>query len=193
VREISATDRVRMVTVPGCSLIAVFGAGLGYIYATLEPALPACRPVPTSAGWRVSRLDAKLTGPIRSSVDRIPKGASLYAQNAERSPCPRHGEKSRPVATSGRWKRCAAGFREAGSIDVATLKEYVSVFPRSGRRFIRPPDAVVCRAAARFDLERILPYRPSLIGAQPRCAPITPAMKSGHRPVGDRRAQQRQT
>ena len=75
---------VRMVSRPGLfSLIAVvLVAGLGYIYATLEPRYRLADQVPDKrqAVAASSRLDAKLTGanPIDVLIE-FPKGASLYA------------------------------------------------------------------------------------------------------------------
>ena len=75
---------VRMVGRPGLfSLIAVLlVAGLGVIYATLEPRYRLADQVPDKqqAVAAASRLDAKLTGanPIDVLIE-FPKGASLYA------------------------------------------------------------------------------------------------------------------
>src|SRR5437879_3678889 len=75
---------VRMVSRPGLfSLLAVLlVAGLGYIYATLEPRYRLADQVPDQrqAVAASGRLDAKLTGanPIDVLIE-FPKGASLYA------------------------------------------------------------------------------------------------------------------
>ena len=108
---------VRMVSRPGLySLIAVLlVAGLGFIYATLEPRYRLADQVPDKrqAVEASSRLDAKLTGanPIDVLIE-FPKGASLYAPETleDDRRGSRDGRESRPAsATSGRSKRCAAG------------------------------------------------------------------------------------
>ena len=108
---------VRMVSRPGLfSLIAVLVVGgLGIIYANLEPRYRLADQVPDKrqAVAASSRLDAKLTGanPIDVLIE-FPKGAvALRAGDAEddrRRSLDRRDR--RPAsATSGRWKRCAAG------------------------------------------------------------------------------------
>src|SRR6516225_1569767 len=134
---------VRMVSRPGLfSLIAVqFVGGLAVIYANLEPRYRLADQVPDKqqAVQASSRLDAKLTG--ANAIDVVidfPKGASLYAPETLR-----------------RWLA-----EKAGSTDVATLKEYVSVIPEYlVRRFISAnQDAVVVSGRVPdLDSSEILP------------------------------------
>ena len=92
-------------------------AGLGYIYATLEPRYRLADQVPDKrqAVAASSRLDAKLTGanPIDVLIE-FPKGASLYAPDTLKTIAEVHSmvEKSAASATSGRSRPCAAGLPE---------------------------------------------------------------------------------
>ena len=158
-----------MVGRPGLfSLIAVvLVGGLAVIYANLEPRYRLADQVPDKqqAVAASGRLDAKLTGanPIDILIE-FPKGASLYA--------PRDACRSSP--TFIRWWRTQAGVgnvwsletlrrwlaEKAGSSDVATLKEYVSVIPEHlVRRFISADqDAVVVSGRVPdLDSSQILP------------------------------------
>ena len=108
---------VRMVGRPGLfSLLAVmFVGGLGVIYANLEPRYRLADQVPDKrqavAASEPSRRQAHRRQSDRRA-DRISQGRlALRAGDAEddrRSSC--DGRETRPAsATSGRWKRCAAG------------------------------------------------------------------------------------
>src|ERR1700712_5198566 len=144
---------VRMVGRPGLfSLIAVvLVAGLGYIYATLEPryrlAGQGADKGPAVAAS--SRLDAKLTGanPIDVLIE-FPKGASLYAPETLSTIADVHAMVEKSAGVGNVWsletlRRWLA--EKAGSSDVATLKEYVNLIPEYlVRRFIAAgQDAVV--------------------------------------------------
>src|SRR3982075_4351343 len=136
---------VRMVGRPGLfSLIAVvLVAGLGYIYATLEPRYRLADQVPDKrqAVAASSCLDAKLTGanPIDVLIE-FPKGASLYAPDTLKTIADVHSMVETAAGVGNVWsletlRRWLA--EKAGSNDVATLKEYVSVIPEHlVRRFI---------------------------------------------------------
>src|ERR1700675_2682850 len=136
---------VRMVGRPGLfSLIGVLVvAGLGVIYSNVEPRYRLADQVPDKqqAVAASGRLDAKLTGanPIDVLIE-FPKGASLYAPETLQTIADVHStvEKQagvgniRSLETLRRWLA-----EKAGSSDVATLKEYVSLIPEYlGRRFI---------------------------------------------------------
>src|SRR5712671_3507552 len=144
---------VRMVSRPGLfSLIAVMlVGGLAVVYANLEPRYRLADQVPDKqqAVAASGRLDAKLTG--ANAIDvliEFPKGASLYAPETLQTIANVHAlvEKQKGVGnvwsleTLRRWLA-----EKAGSSDVATLKEYVSVIPAYlVRRFISADqDAVV--------------------------------------------------
>src|SRR5690349_6399982 len=144
---------VRMVSRPGLfSLIAVLiVAGLGIIYASLEPRYRLADQVPDKrqAVAASSRLDAKLTGanPIDVLIE-FPKGASLYAPDTLKTIAEVHAMVEKTAGVGNVWsletlRRWLA--EKAGSADVATLKEYVSVIPEHlVRRFIdAEQDAVV--------------------------------------------------
>src|SRR5215218_2656495 len=144
---------VRMVGRPGLfSLIAVvFVAGLGFIYATLEPRYRLADQVPDKrqAVEASSRLDAKLTGanPIDVLIE-FPKGASLYSPETLKTIADVHSMVEKSAGVGNVWsletlRRWLA--EKAGANDVATLKEYVSVIPEHlVRRFISADqDAVV--------------------------------------------------
>jgi predicted RND superfamily exporter protein len=144
---------VRMVSRPGLfSLLAVIlVGGLGVIYANLEPRYRLADQVPDKqqAVEASGRLDAKLTGanPIDVLIE-FPKGASLYAPDTLQTIADVHSLVEKQAGVGNVWsletlRRWLA--EKAGSSDVATLKEYVSVIPEHlVRRFISADqDAVV--------------------------------------------------
>lgn len=144
---------VRMVGRPGFfSLIAVVVVGgMGIIYANLEPRYRLADQVPDKrqAVAASSRLDAKLTGanPVDVLIE-FPKGASLYAPETLKTIADVHAMVETAAGVGNVWsletlRRWLA--EKAGSTDVATLKEYVSVIPEHlVRRFISADqDAVV--------------------------------------------------
>ncbi len=144
---------VRMVSRPGLfSLIAVaFVGGLAVVYANLEPRYRLADQVPDKqqAVAASGRLDAKLTGanPIDVLIE-FPKGASLYAPETLQTIADVHSMIETQAGAGNVWsletlRRWLA--EKAGSSDVATLKEYVSVIPEHlVRRFIAAnQDAVV--------------------------------------------------
>ncbi|MGY8634840.1 MMPL family transporter [Bradyrhizobium sp. 14AA] len=144
---------VRMVGRPGLfSLIAVlFVGGLGVIYANLEPRYRLADQVPDKrqAVAASDRLDAKLTGanPVNVLV-QFPKGETLYSPETLQTIADVHATVEKAAGVGNVWsvetlRRWLA--EKAGSADVATLKEYVSVIPEHlVRRFIdAEQDAVV--------------------------------------------------
>src|SRR6266850_2424876 len=144
---------VRMVSRPGLfSLIAVvFVGGLAVVYANLEPRYRLADQVPDKqqAVAASGRLDAKLTGanPIDVLIE-FPKGASLYAPETLQTIADVHSMVETQAGVGNVWsletlRRWLA--EKAGSSDVATLQEYVSVIPEHlVRRFISAnQDAVV--------------------------------------------------
>src|SRR5438874_6128842 len=159
---------VRMVSRPGLfSLIAVIVvAGLGYIYATLEPRYRLADQVPDKrqAVAASSRLDAKLTGanPIDVLIE-FPEGASLYAPDTLKAIADVHAMVEKSAGVGNVWsletlRRWLA--EKAGATDVSTLKEYVSVIPEHlVRRFISADqDAVVVSGRVPdLDSSQILP------------------------------------
>src|ERR1700704_5887667 len=136
---------VRMVGRPGLfSLIAVvLVAGLGYIYANLEPRYRLADQVPDKqqAVEASGRLDAKLTGanPIDVLIE-FPKGASLYAPETLQTIAEVHAEIEKQAGGGNVWsletlRRWLA--ERAGKSDVATLKQYVDILPQYlTRRFV---------------------------------------------------------
>src|SRR6478736_5140758 len=159
---------VRMVSRPGLfSLIAVlFVGGLAVIYANLEPRYRLADQVPDKqqAVQASSRLDAKLTG--ANAIDVViefPKGASLYAPETLKAIADVHSAVEKQAGVGNVWsletlRRWLA--EKAGSTDVATLKEYVSVIPEYlVRRFISADqDAVVVSGRVPdLDSSEILP------------------------------------
>ncbi|WP_027572149.1 RND family transporter [Bradyrhizobium sp. WSM1743] len=144
---------VRMVGRPGLfSLIAVlFVGGLGVIYANLEPRYRLADQVPDKrqAVAASDRLDAKLTGANPVNVLIVfPKGESLYSPETLQTIAEVHATVEKAAGVGNVWsletlRRWLA--EKAGSADVATLKEYVSVIPEHlVRRFIdAEQDAVV--------------------------------------------------
>ena len=159
---------VRMVGRPGLfSLLAVLlVAGLGFIYATLEPRYRLADQVPDKrqAVAASSRLDAKLTGanPIDVLIE-FPKGASLYAPDTLKTIAEVHSMVEKSAGVGNVWsletlRRWLA--EKAGSNDVATLKEYVSVIPEHlVRRFISADQnaVVVSGRVPDLDSSEILP------------------------------------
>lgn len=144
---------VRMVGRPGLfSLIAVvFVGALGVIYANLEPRYRLADQVPDKrqAVAASDRLDAKLTGanPVNVLI-AFPKGESLYSTETLQTIADVHATVEKAAGVGNVWsvetlRRWLA--EKAGSADVATLKEYVSVIPEHlVRRFIdAEQDAVV--------------------------------------------------
>src|SRR5581483_8360444 len=144
---------VRMVGRPGLfSLVAVlFVAGLAGIYANLQPRYRLADQVPDKqqAVAASQRLDAKLTGanPVNVLIE-FPKGESLYSPETLATIADVHATVERTAGVGNVWsletlRRWLA--EKAGSNDVATLKEYVSVIPEHLiRRFIDAnQDAVV--------------------------------------------------
>ena len=144
---------VRMVGRPGLfSLIAVlFVGGLGVIYANLEPRYRLADQVPDKrqAVAASDRLDAKLTGANPVNVLIVfPKGETLYSPETLQTIADVHATVEKSAGVGNVWsletlRRWLA--EKAGSADVATLKEYVSVIPEHlVRRFIdAEQDAVV--------------------------------------------------
>src|SRR6266705_3877439 len=159
---------VRMVSRPGVfSLIAVlFVGGLGIVYANLEPRYRLADQVPDKqqAVEASGRLDAKLTGanPIDVLIE-FPKGDSLYAPETLQTIADVHSMVEKTAGVGNVWsletlRRWLA--QKAGSTDVATLKEYVSVIPEHlVRRFISADqDAVVVSGRVPdLDSSEILP------------------------------------
>ncbi|HEX7565020.1 MAG TPA: MMPL family transporter, partial [Bradyrhizobium sp.] len=159
---------VRMVSRPGLfSLIAViFVGGLALIYSHLEPRYRLADQVPDKqqAVAASGRLDAKLTGanPIDVLIE-FPKGASLYAPETLQTIADVHAMVETQAGVGNVWsletlRRWLA--EKAGSADVATLKEYVSLIPEHlVRRFISADqDAVVISGRVPdLDSSRILP------------------------------------
>jgi predicted RND superfamily exporter protein len=144
---------VRMVGRPGLySLIAlVVVAGLGVIYAGLEPRYRLADQVPDKrqAVAASGRLDAKLTGanPVDVLIE-FPKGADLYSPQTLKVIADVHATVETAAGVGNVWsletlRRWLA--EKAGSSDVSTLKQYVSVIPEHlVRRFISAEqDAVV--------------------------------------------------
>src|SRR5580704_966992 len=159
---------VRMVSRPGLfSLIAViFVGGLATVYAHLEPRYRLADQVPDKqqAVAASGRLDAKLTG--ANAIDvliEFPKGASLYDPQTLQTIADVHSQVEKQAGVGNVWsletlRRWLA--EKAGSSDVATLKDYVSVIPEYlVRRFISAnQDAVVVSGRVPdLDSSQILP------------------------------------
>src|SRR3984893_13550076 len=159
---------VRMVSRPGLfSLIAVMlVGGLAVIYANLEPRYRLADQVPDKqkAVEASGRLDAKLTG--ANAIDIViefPKGASLYSPETLKTIADVHGLVEKQAGVGNVWsletlRRWLA--EKAGSSDVATLKEYVSLIPEYlVRRFISADQAAVVVSGRVPDLDssQILP------------------------------------
>ena len=159
---------VRMVSRPGLfSLIAVIlVGGLAVVYANLEPRYRLADQVPDKqqAVAASGRLDAKLTG--ANAIDvliEFPKGASLYSSDTLQTIADVHALVEKQAGVGNVWsletlRRWLT--EKAGSSDVATLKEYVSVIPEYlVRRFISAnQDAVVVSGRVPdLDSSQILP------------------------------------
>ena len=167
-RRFCAWIAVRMVGRPGLfSLIAViFVAGLGIVYANLEPRYRLADQVPDKqqAVEASGRLDAKLTGanPIDILIE-LPKGQSLYSPETLQTIADVHSLVEKQAGVGNVWsletlRRWLA--EKAGSSDVATLKEYVSVIPEHlVRRFISADQTAVIVSGRVPDLDssQILP------------------------------------
>ena len=159
---------VRMVNRPGLySLVALLVVvGLGAIYASLEPRYRLADQVPDKrqAVEASGRLDAKLTGanPIDVLIE-FPKGADLYSPQTLKVIADVHATVETAAGVGNVWsletlRRWLA--EKAGSTDVNTLKQYVSVIPEHlVRRFISAEqDAVVVSGRVPdHDSSQILP------------------------------------
>jgi uncharacterized protein len=134
------------------SLLAVLVvAGLGFVYANLEPRYRLADQVPDKqqAVQASSRLDAKLTGanPIDVLIE-FPPGKSLYDPETLATIAAVHAAVEKQAGVGNVWsldtlRRWLA--EKAGRSDVATLKQYVDMLPEHlVRRFIsEKQDAVV--------------------------------------------------
>jgi predicted RND superfamily exporter protein len=159
---------VRMVGRPGLfSLLAVIVVGgLGVVYANLEPRYRLADQVPDKqqAVAASGRLDAKLTGanPIDVLIE-FPKGETLYTPETLQTIAEVHAMVETQAGVGNVWsletlRRWLA--EKAGSSDVATLKEYVSVIPEHlVRRFISADQnaVVVSGRVPDLDSSKILP------------------------------------
>lgn len=159
---------VRMVGRPGLfSLISVLlVGGLAVIYANLEPRYRLADQVPDKeqAVAASGRLDAKLTGanPIDVLIE-FPKDQSLYSPETLQTIADVHSLVEKQAGVGNVWsletlRRWLA--EKAGSADVATLKEYVSVIPEHlVRRFISADQkaVVVSGRVPDLDSSQILP------------------------------------
>ncbi len=167
---------VRMVGRPGLfSLIALLVvAGLGIVYANLEPRYRLADQVPDKeqAVQASSRLDAKLTGanPIDVLIE-FPKGKSLYDPETLDTIAAVHSIIEKQAGVGNVWsvetlRRWIA--EKVGKSDPATLKEYVDLLPKYlSRRFIsEKQDAVVVNGRVPdLDSSQILPVVEKLDGA----------------------------
>ncbi|MET0879224.1 MAG: MMPL family transporter [Tardiphaga sp.] len=159
---------VRMVGRPGLfSLISlVVVGGLAVAYANLEPRYRLADQVPDKeqAVAASSRLDAKLTGanPIDVLIE-FPKGQDLYSPETLATIADVHALVEKSAGVGNVWsletlRRWLA--EKAGTNDVATLKEYVSVIPEHlVRRFISADHnaVVVSGRVPDLDSSAILP------------------------------------
>src|SRR5579864_7666584 len=159
---------VRMVSRPGLfSLIAVlFVAGLGTVYANLQPRYRLADQVPDKrqAVAASNRLDAKLTGanPVNVLIT-FPKGESLYSPETLQTIADVHATVEKTAGVGNVWsletlRRWLA--EKAGSDDVATLKEYVNLIPEHlVRRFIdaEQDGVVVAGRVPDLDSSQLLP------------------------------------
>jgi predicted RND superfamily exporter protein len=161
-RQFCAWIAVRMVGRPGLfSLIAVlFVGGLAVIYANLEPRYRLADQVPDKqqAVAASGRLDAKLTGanPIDILIE-FPKGETLYSPQTLQTIADVHALIEKQAGVGNVWsletlRRWLA--EKAGSSEVATLKEYVSVIPEHlVRRFISADQTAVVVSGRVPDLD----------------------------------------
>jgi uncharacterized protein len=159
---------VRMVGRPGLfSLLAVIVVGgLGVVYSNLEPRYRLADQVPDKqqAVAASGRLDAKLTGanPIDVLIE-FPKDESLYTPETLQTIAEVHSLVEKSAGVGNVWsletlRRWLA--EKAGSSDVSTLKEYVSVIPEHlVRRFISADQkaVVVSGRVPDLDSSKILP------------------------------------
>ncbi len=105
------------------------------VYSNLEPRYRLADQVPDKqqAVAASGRLDAKLTG--ANAIDvliEFPKGASLYSDDTLKTIADVHSLVEKQAGVGNVWsletlRRWLT--EKAGSSDVATLKEYVSVIP----------------------------------------------------------------
>ena len=166
---------VRMVSRPGLfSLIALlFVAGLGVVYANLQPRYRLADQVPDKrqAVAASNRLDAKLTGANPVNVLIVfPKGQSLYSPETLQTIADVHATVEKAAGVGNVWsleslRRWLA--EKAGSTDVATLKDYVNLIPEHlVRRFIdAQQDAVVVAGRVPdIDSSQLLPVVDKLDG-----------------------------
>ena len=132
----------RMVGHPGLfsAIALVVVAGLGIVYASLEPRYRLADQVPDKeqAVAASGRLDAKLTGanPIDILIE-FPKGQDLYSPETLKTIADVHAMVEKQAGVGNVWsvetlRRWLA--EKAGSSDVATLKEYVNLIPEHLRR-----------------------------------------------------------
>jgi uncharacterized protein len=159
---------VRMVSRPGLfSLIAVlFVAGLGAIYANLEPRYRLADQVPDKrqAVDASNRLDKKLTGanPVNVLIT-FPKGETLYSPQTLQTIAEVHSTVEKAAGVGNVWsvetlRRWLS--EKAGSSDVATLKEYVDLIPEHlVRRFVdaEQDSVVVAGRVPDLDSSQLLP------------------------------------
>jgi hypothetical protein len=159
---------VRMVSRPGMfSLIAVvLVAGLGIVYANLQPRYRLADQVPDKrqAVAASSRLDAKLTGanPIDVLIE-FPKDQTLYSPQTLQTIAEVHSTVEAAAGVGNVWsletlRRWLA--QKVGSTDVATLQEYVNAIPKYlVQRFISADQraVVVSGRVPDLDSSQILP------------------------------------
>jgi predicted RND superfamily exporter protein len=159
---------VRMVSHPALfSLLAlVVVAGLGIVYANLQPRYRLADQVPDKqqAVAASGRLDAKLTGanPIDVLIE-FPNGQTLYSPQTLDTIAAVHKLVEQQAGVGNVWsletlRRWLAA--KAGSSDVATLKEYVDLIPEHlVRRFISADQkaVVVSGRVPDLDSSQILP------------------------------------
>ncbi len=159
---------VRMVSRPGVfSLIAVvLVAGLGIVYANLQPRYRLADQVPDKrqAVAASSRLDAKLTGanPIDVLIE-FPKDETLYSPQTLQTIAEVHSIVETAAGVGNVWsletlRRWLA--EKVGSTDVATLQEYVNAIPKYlVQRFISADQkaVVVSGRVPDLDSSQILP------------------------------------
>ena len=159
---------VRMVSRPGMfSLIAVvLVAGLGIVYANLQPRYRLADQVPDKqqAVAASSRLDAKLTGanPIDVLIE-FPKDETLYSPQTLQTIAEVHAIVETAAGVGNVWsletlRRWLA--EKVGTTDVATLQEYVNAIPKYlVQRFISADQkaVVVSGRVPDLDSSQILP------------------------------------
>ena len=195
---------VRMVGRPGLfSLIAVIVvAGMGYIYANLQPRYRLADQVPDKrqAVAASSRLDAKLTGanPVDVLIE-FPKGASLYSPETLKTIADVHAMVETAAGVGNVWsletlRRWLA--EKAGSSDVATLE---AICQRdsgtSGPAFYlgRPGCGGGVGSRSRYRFKRAASRGEQARHRAEQSARGASGLRNcGDRPLGDRRAQQLQ-